>query len=81
MPFRIVRLEVTENAEVIARQVTQPFYELRAHAAAMAERAAAHCDDTYRYDAESDSWCALDRGKRRLRFVVEPVALGDDMAA
>ncbi len=81
MIFRIVRLEVTEAGEVMGRKDTQPLYESRAHANAMAEVAAAHFDDHYVYDDATRCWCVRGRHERGFRFVVEPVALDDDVAA
>ncbi len=81
MSFRIVRLEVNEIGDIVARQEMQPFYELRAHAAAMAELAAARCDADYAYDAAAQCWGGRDRHDRKFRLVVESVAMPDDIAA
>jgi hypothetical protein len=71
--FQIVRLELNQNSDVIARQPLQPPYELREDAMALAEFDASRCAGDYGYDAEHECWCATDVG-RRYRFVIEPIA-------
>jgi len=80
MRFQIVRLELNESAEVIARKPLQPCFELRGDAMALAEFDAGRCDGEFGYDAERDCWWARDAG-RSFRFVVEPVEVDADMAA
>ena len=71
--FQIVRLELNNDSNVVARQRLQPPYELWEDAMALAEFDASRCDGEYDYDSEHECWCATD-GDRRYRFVVEPVA-------
>jgi hypothetical protein len=72
MPFQIVRVELTEREEVIARKPLQPIFELRDDAMALAEFDASRNHDEYDYDAERDCWWGQDRCGRTVRFVVEP---------
>lgn len=71
--FQIVRLELSDESNVIARQPLQPPYELWDDAMALAEFDASRCAGEYDYDNEQECWCASD-GDRRYRFVVEPIA-------
>ena len=71
--FRIVRLELNDDSNVVARQPLQPPYELWEDAMALAEFDASRCAGEYGYDNERECWCATD-GDRRYRFVVEPIA-------
>jgi hypothetical protein len=71
--FRIVRLELDESGNVIARQPLQPLYELWEDAAALAEFDASRCTGEYGYDNKYECWCARDAG-RSYRFVVESIA-------
>ncbi len=77
MVFQLVRLEINADSQVIGRRVTQPLYERREDAMAMAEYDAAWVGE-YGYDPDHDCWWARD-GRRMYRFVVEPAAL--DIAA
>ena len=81
MPFQIVRLELGESAQVIARKPLQPLFELRDDAFALAEFDAGRCDGECEYDAERDCWWARDSQGRTFRFVVEPADVEDDVAA
>jgi hypothetical protein len=78
--FQIVRLELNESDEVIARRPLQPLFDLRCDAMALAEFDAGRCEGDFGYDAERDCWWAQDSG-RTFRFMVEPVALESDVAA
>ena len=71
--FQIVRLVVDEADLAIARRETQPLFQVREDAMALAEFDAARASDEYGYDVDRDCWWARDRS-RLLRFVVEPVA-------
>ncbi len=73
MLFQLVEIELNEKNQVIAETKTQPLFELRQHAMAMAEFAAARCHGDYGYDAEHDCWWARRGGDRTLRFVVRNV--------
>ena len=71
--FQIVRLELSDDRNVVARQPLQPSYELWEDAMALAEFDASRCAGEYGYDDEHECWCATD-GDRKYRFVVELVA-------
>jgi len=71
--FQIVRLELGDNSNVIARQPLQPLYELWEDAMALAEFDASRCAGEYGYDHEHECWCASD-ADRSYRFVVESIA-------
>ncbi len=79
MVFQLVRLELNEAGIVIGRKATQPLFELRNHAMAMAQFDAAHLHGDYGFDADQDCWWARDTRGRLFRFVIEPVAV--DVAA
>jgi hypothetical protein len=72
--FQIVRLELSNDGNVVARQPLQPPYELWEDAMALAEFDASRCAGEYGYDIEHECWCAND-GDRNYRFVVESIAL------
>jgi hypothetical protein len=74
--FQIVRLELDDNGNVIARQPLQPPYELWEDATALAEFDASRCTGEYGYDDEHECWCASD-ADRSYRFVVESLAPHD----
>jgi hypothetical protein len=78
--FRIVRLELNEIGEVIARRALQPLFDLQGDAMALAEFDAGRCDGDFGYDVEHDCWWGQDSG-RMFRFIVEPVELESDVAA
>jgi hypothetical protein len=71
--YQLVHLFMDEASLVIARKETQPLFQLREDAMALAEFDAARASDEYGYDAERDCWWARD-GERLVRFVVEPAA-------
>ena len=73
MIFQIVQLATDETGLVVARRETQPLFQLREDAMALAEFDAARTSDDYGYDAGRDCWWARDR-ERLVWFVVEPVA-------
>ena len=79
MSFQIVRLELDDEDEVIARRPL-PLFDLRCDAVALAEFDAGRCDGDFGYDAERDCWWARDAG-RTFRFVVKPAGAESDMAA
>jgi hypothetical protein len=81
MPFQLVRLELTETDDVIARRPLQPMFELRDDAMAMAEFDASRCHDECEYDPERDCWRARDSSGRTIRFIVESVEVDFDLAA
>lgn len=68
--FQIVRLELNDDRNVVARQPLQPLYELWEDAMALAEFDASRCAGEYDYDNEHECWRAND-GDRSYRFVVE----------
>jgi hypothetical protein len=70
--FQIVRLELSDNGDVIARLPLQPPYELWEDAIALAEFDASRCSGAYGYDNEHECWWACDVD-RSYRFVVEAV--------
>jgi hypothetical protein len=78
--FQIVRLELNESEEVIARRPLQPLFDLRCDAMALAEFDAGRCDGDFGYDAERDCWWARD-SSRTFRFIVESVGGEPEMAA
>ena len=80
MSFQIVRLELDDEDEVIARRPLQPLFDLRCDAMALAEFDAGRCDGDFGYDAERDCWWARDAG-RTFRFVIESAGAESDMAA
>jgi hypothetical protein len=80
MRFQIVRLELNESEQVIARKPLQPLFELRGDAMALAEFDAGRCDGEFDYDAERDCWWARDAGCT-YRFIVEPLEVDANMAA
>jgi hypothetical protein len=75
--FQIVRLELNDDSNVIARQPLQPLYELWEDAIALAEFDASRCAGEYGYDNEHDCWYASD-ADRSYRFVVESIAPGSE---
>ena len=80
MRFQIVRLEVNEAEEVMARRPLQPLFDLRCDAMALAEFDAGRCNGEFGYDAERDCWWACDSG-HTFRFLVEAVEVEADVAA
>ena len=74
--FQIVRLELNDHSNVIARQPLQPPYDLWEDAMALAEFDASRCTGEYGYDTEHDCWYASD-ADRSYRFVVESIASYD----
>jgi hypothetical protein len=73
MLFQLVQLELNHKGEVIAATATQPLFELRQDAEAMAEFAAARCQGDYGYDADRDCWWACNYPDPMMRFVVQAV--------
>ncbi len=73
MIFQLVHLALDEAGRVIARKETQPLFQLREDAMALAEFDAARESDEYGYDADRDCWWGRD-GEQLVLFVVEPVA-------
>jgi hypothetical protein len=80
MLFQVVRFEYSENGSVLERQGTEPTFELREHALAMAEFEAVRCYDEFEYDNEHDCWTVRDCRNRTFRLVVEGIN-SDDIAA
>jgi hypothetical protein len=77
MVFQLARLELNGDGQVVGRRVSQPLYERREDAMAMAEYDAAWLGE-YGYDSERDCWWARDE-RRMFRLVVEAADL--DVAA
>jgi hypothetical protein len=75
--FQIVRLELSDSGNIVARQPLQPVYELWEDAMALAEFDASRCAGKYDYDNEHECWCARD-ADRNYRFVVESIAPPDE---
>jgi|HubBroStandDraft_6_1064221.scaffolds.fasta_scaffold3322860_1 hypothetical protein len=71
--YQIVRLEVDDNGNIVARHPLQPPYELWDDAMALAEFDASRCTGEHHYDNEHECWCAIDAG-RSYRFVVKSIA-------
>ena len=69
MLFQLVEIELNDRNQTVAETATQPLFELREHAMAMAEFAASRCRGDYGYDGEHDCWWASGRAGT-LRFVV-----------
>jgi hypothetical protein len=78
--FQIIRIELDDEGQVIARRPLQPPYDLWDDAMALAEFDASRCDGEYGYDEARDCWWACQAG-RSLRFVVEPLMVAMDAAA
>jgi hypothetical protein len=74
MLFQLVRLEISEDGNVIAREETQPLFELQQDAMAMAEFEAARYYEDYEFDDDNDCWTVRDCRNRKFRLVVEPVS-------
>jgi hypothetical protein len=81
MLFQIVRLEISADGSVLARQETQPVFELRQDAMAMAEFEAMRCYDECEIDAEHNCWTVHDNRGQTFRLLVEPIKLETEMAA
>jgi hypothetical protein len=73
MLYQVVRLEMSEDGIEIAREETQPLFELQIDAQAIAEFEAARYYDEYDYDGETDCWIVRDGRNRIFRLAVEPV--------
>ncbi len=80
MTFRIVRLELNETEEVVARRPLLPIFELRDDAMALAEFDAGRCDGDFGYDARRDCWWGQVSG-RPFRFIVAPAGTRSDITA
>jgi hypothetical protein len=74
MLFQLVRLEVSEEGAVLSRRETQPLFELREDAMAMAELEASRAYDECKFDADHSCWIVRDSRDRSFRLVVEPIA-------
>jgi hypothetical protein len=74
MLFQLVRIEISEDGSVLAREETQPLFELRQDAMAMAEFEAARCYEEHEYDSDTECWTVRDRRNRKFRLVVEPLS-------
>ena len=79
MLFQLIEIELDERDQVIAETKTLPLFELREHAMAMAEFAAARRHGDYGYDAARDCWWA-ESGARTVRYAVRPVPALDAAA-
>ncbi len=71
MVFQLVQLATDETGLVIARKETQPLFQLRDDAMALAEFETARTGDEYGYDADRDCWWAR-YGAQLVLLVVEP---------
>ncbi len=78
MAFQLIQLTSDSDGRVISRKETQPLFELRDDAMALAQFDAARMSEYYGYDADADCWWSRD-GDQVVRFVVEPVR--EQMAA
>jgi hypothetical protein len=74
MLFQLVRLEISEDGSVVAREETQPLFELHQDAMAMAEFEAARCYEDYAFDDDDDCWTVRDCRDRKFRLVIEPLS-------
>jgi hypothetical protein len=72
MLFQLVHLVLNETGQVTGRKETQPLFQLREDAMALAEFETARIGDEYGYDADQDCWWARD-GAQLVLLVVEPV--------
>ena len=68
--FQIVRLELSDDSNVVARQPLQPPYDLWEDAMALAEFDASRCAGEYGYDDEHECWCASDGENWPIAFAV-----------
>ncbi len=78
--YQIVRIELDNDGQVIARRRLQPPYELWEDAMALAEFDASRCDGEYGYDDERECWWAS-HGGRSVRFLIEQLMVPADVAA
>ena len=75
MPFQITRIEIDTRNSVIARQPTQPLFELEQDALALAEFDATRLGEDSGFDAATNGfWARLSDGLE-VRFIVEEVDL------
>ena len=75
MPFQITRIETDSRNFVVARQPTQPLFELEQDALALAEFDAARAGDDSGFEPATNSyWAKLPDGIE-VRFVVEEIDL------
>ena len=75
--YQIIRLELDNNGNIVARHPLQPLYDLWDDAMALAEFDASRCAGKHDYDNEHGCWCAID-AERSYRFVVESTAPHDE---
>src|SRR5437667_4626414 len=73
MPFQITRIEIDTRNSVIARQPTQPLFELEQDALALAEFDAARIGEDSGFDAEAHGFCTRLPNGLEVRFIVEEV--------
>ena len=75
MPFQITRIEIDARNSVIAREPTQPLFELEQDALALAEFDAARAGEDSGFEPATNSfWAKLPDGLE-VRFVVEEIEL------
>jgi hypothetical protein len=75
MPFQITRIEIDTRNSVIARQPTQPLFELEQDALALAEFDASRIGEDSGFEPATNSfWAKLSDGLE-VRFVVEEIEL------
>ncbi len=75
MPFQITRLEIDARNSVIARQPTQPLFELEQDALALAEFDAARAGEDSGFEPTTNSFWAKLADGLEVRFVVEEIEL------
>jgi hypothetical protein len=75
MPFQITRIEIDARNSVIARQPTQPLFELEQDALAMAEFDAARAGEESGFEPATNSFWARLADGLEVRFVVEEIEL------
>ena len=75
MPFQITRIEVDTRNSVIARQPTEPLFELEQDALALAEFDAARLGEECGFDTELNGYRTQLSDGLEVRFIVEEVDL------
>ncbi len=75
MTFQIVRVELNDAGEIVSPRLTEPLFEVRDHAMAIAEFDAAHGYGEYGYDRVRHCWWSRDDQELFVRYVIEAVPL------
>jgi len=73
--FRVVRLSLCGDGEVLSRCTHPALFESRDEAMAVARQGAEGLLGDFAYDARRQCWSGTDRRNARFRFVVEEVAV------